>query len=162
MISFMTATVDDSAELSELADRIMMPYYRAFVEPARLERFYRENQTPAMIRQQIAVGHHHYWFIDENGQHIGYLALVIDGRSALLSKLYVDENCRSRGIGTAAFARARTEAAAAGCDRLYLHVDMDNQAAIAFYRRQGMQIGQMRPDDLEQGHGGLYSMECAL
>ena len=63
-----------------------------------------------------------------------------DGRDLqpYLSNLSVDESMRGKGVGRALVRAVESVASSCwGCSRIYLHVDADNDAAVALYRSEG-------------------------
>ena len=57
-----------------------------------------------------------------------------------IDDLFVKEEARRDGVGSALLAHARAFAGEKNCDRLELNVWAFNEAAIAFYRKNGLNI----------------------
>ena len=85
------------------------------------------------------------WFIQANGQLIGYFVLTLGfslefaGRFALLDEFYVAPAHRGRGAGAQALDYIQAAAASLGCDAIRLEVDRANPRVRAFYQRSGFQ-----------------------
>jgi GNAT superfamily N-acetyltransferase len=67
------------------------------------------------------------------------------GKAAWLEDMVVLPECRGRGIGAALLAHAVVGAREAGCLRLTLLSDEDNDQAHAVYAAEGFQFSGMRP-----------------
>ncbi len=67
------------------------------------------------------------------------------GKAAWLEDMVVRPECRGRGIGAALLAHAVVGAREAGCLRLTLLSDEDNDQAHAVYAAEGFQFSGMRP-----------------
>jgi ribosomal protein S18 acetylase RimI-like enzyme len=83
-------------------------------------------------------------FVAENeGRVAGVLTMIVyrslfhSGGTALINELVVDQDLRSRGIGRALVDRAVREAAEAGMDEIEVGTEVQNNAALRFYRGCG-------------------------
>ncbi|MBI1175275.1 MAG: GNAT family N-acetyltransferase [Sideroxydans sp.] len=67
------------------------------------------------------------------------------GRVAMLEDMVVRPGRRGSGAGSALLQAAIAHAQAAGCSRITLLTDQDNETAIRFYRRHGFEVSGMLP-----------------
>ena len=87
----------------------------------------------------------------EEGMPIGMLSLLytvspaLGARVALLEDFVVTKAARGQGVGSALLASAIGHARAAGCQRITLLTDGDNQGAQALYARHGFRASDMLP-----------------
>ena len=89
-------------------------------------------------------------YTDENDRMLGYCYCVFQrhrGQGAMtdhatlyIDDLCVDEACRGRGIGLALYNHVKQFAKENGCYNVTLNVWSKNEAALAFYRKIGMQV----------------------
>lgn len=79
---------------------------------------------------------------EENGREAGILELSHErwNNRMRVSNLWVAEDCRRAGVGTALMARAMEEARAAGARALVLETQSCNHPAICFYRKMGFSL----------------------
>lgn len=83
------------------------------------------------------------WLIEEAGRPLGYAVLTLGfsvelgGRDGFVDDLYLAEEARGRGIGSAVLDRLVEEARALGIGALHLEVEPGNEAAARLYRRAG-------------------------
>jgi ribosomal protein S18 acetylase RimI-like enzyme len=86
------------------------------------------------------------WLIQANGATVGYMVLTIGyslefhGRYALLDEFFVEEQWRSRGIGTEALGFAEEQCRSHGLKALRLEVVHENVRAMELYRRRGFEL----------------------
>jgi GNAT superfamily N-acetyltransferase len=80
-----------------------------------------------------------------NGEIIGVAAVSFawtlehGGRTAWLDELYVRQEHRARGVGTALLREVVTQVRSLGCAALDLEVDRDHRQAERLYEREGFQ-----------------------
>jgi len=83
------------------------------------------------------------WLIEADDQTVGYVILTLGyslefhGRDALVDELYVVEEARGQGIGTAVLGLLEEICRRLGVRALHLEVDRENVKAQALYRRVG-------------------------
>lgn len=85
-------------------------------------------------------------------------AIVLWRSGAMLGRLYsivVDPAYRGRGFAGLLLEACERACRARGCDRLGLEVRVDNQDAIAFYRRHGFEVVKRLDGYYERGAPGL-------
>jgi PhnO protein len=81
---------------------------------------------------------------EEEGKILGSINLRIEfqlhhaARIAEIMELYVDENCRSKGIGHQLFARACDHAKASDCTLIEVSCNQMRVRTHAFYEHEGM------------------------
>ena len=83
------------------------------------------------------------WLIETDEQAVGYVILTLGyslefhGRNALVDELYLVEEARGQGIGTAVLGLLEEICRRFGVRALHLEVDRENVRAQALYRRVG-------------------------
>ncbi|MDD5706357.1 MAG: GNAT family N-acetyltransferase [Kiritimatiellae bacterium] len=153
----MRRVVDDSdiAQVARLAREIWMRHYAPIIGAAQTNYMLDRFQSVAAIRGQLAEGYV-YCLADGPEGTAGYCALLAGkDRRLLLSKLYVRDDARRRGIGRAMVAFAEQHGQALGLRELWLTVNRHKSGSIAFYERVGFsQVGTQVTDI-----GGGYVMD---
>ena len=134
-ISFEWIGPDGADELSGIAYRVFMEVYTYEREDVVRE-FLDENQSPEAIRRQMLEGMS-YAYIDSDGARVGYVGFVMEGDSMHLSKLYVFDGFRDRGIGSAAMDMVEAIARERGASSIHLDANDKNSGALSLYRRKG-------------------------
>jgi len=89
-------------------------------------------------------------FVADDGEVCGYAfcqiqevhddRLLQDRKTLYIDDLCVDETARGQHIGRQLFDHVRAYAQAVGCDAITLNVWEGNDAAMRFYRNNGMQV----------------------
>lgn len=85
----------------------------------------------------------HSWFVIEDDAMVGYIILTFifsfeyGGTIAFIDELYIKESFRGRGLGKAAIAFVKEQAAGLGLCLLYLEVEHHNSNAQRLYQNAG-------------------------
>ncbi|MBN2712915.1 MAG: GNAT family N-acetyltransferase [Planctomycetes bacterium] len=129
----------DIPRLAELASHIWHAYFPAILSTEQIDFMVDEFQSALAISSQIEKGYE-YVVAAEGDEWFGYCGMVVDGDDLFISKLYLKEEARGKGLGKMLFKNAENLAREKKCKRLTLTVNRDNELAINFYRRMGMSI----------------------
>lgn len=99
--------------------------------------------TPAGTAEFLAKPDHHLLYAyDDGGEPVGMVSGVETthpdkGTEMFLYELSVAESARRSGVGVALVRALASLAAERGCYGMWVGVDLDNDAALATYRRAG-------------------------
>lgn len=86
------------------------------------------------------------FLIQAQNEEVGYVVITFSysmefgGRTAFVDDLFIREQFRGRGLGTAALNKVREYCAEQSVRALHLETGRDNVAAHALYRRAGFKI----------------------
>lgn len=143
-------------ELGRLVDDCWLPFAG---EMAELDDYNAlvENPRPAAVdyrRERFDDDDAATFVADDGGDLIGYVALsrsepapVFDrGPTGEIGEVYVRPECRGEGVATALLDRAHEWAAARGCERTALSVNVANEAARSLYDGQGYDSRRLKLD----------------
>lgn len=118
------ATAEDIVEISQLAYEVLPERYSSGVFSSFFERF------PEGL-----------WVAMENARVVGFLIGVMPGvGSARVLMLGVVPGCRKQGVGTGLLAAFRAALEPFHVLSIHLEVLTTNEAALAFYRKNGFEI----------------------
>ena len=112
-------------------------------------------QSAAAIAEQTEKENYIYFFIADGDREIGYCAVRPLEDSLFLSKLYLEEECRGRGVGQRALAQVCAIAKRLALPRVWLTVNKGNARAIRAYEK----FGFVRTDSTVTDIGGGYAMD---
>ena len=150
-------TPDEIDAVAKLAHEIWNEYFPPIIGQAQVDYMLAELQSPAAIAKQTRELGHEYLIVLHEGEHAGYFALVpgSSGDSMQLSKLYLKRAARGRGLGKTVIGYIEERCVACGIHELWLTVNKDNAASIAFYER----VGFVTTDSAVTDIGGGFAMD---
>jgi diamine N-acetyltransferase len=135
----------------ELIKKIWPSHYTPIIGEAQVEYMLATYQSRENILEEIS-NKASYYIIVYSGQDAGYLAYEKRGDEMYLSKLYVLEELRNRGIGRAGFGFVEKAAREAGAAKISLNVNKNNTNSIEAYKKFGFTIEREMIKDLGQGY----------
>ena len=112
-------------------------------------------QSAAAMRRQTERENYIYFRIRIGGETAGYCALKPEREKLFLSKLYLSEDRRGRGLGQRALAIVAEDARRLGLKSVYLTVNKGNARAIRAYEK----FGFVRTGDEVTDIGGGFAMD---
>ena len=152
MATLIPVLTDEELLITEkLADIVWRAHYIPIVGKAQIDYMLEKFQSFAAMKQQIAEGYR-YYLIYENNEAAGYFAIQERGRSLFLSKLYVLEDWRNRGLAKLALDFIEKEANTAGLEQIDLTVNKENTGSIAAYERMGFKNAGPIIADIGRGY----------
>ena len=143
--------------IARLADTIWREHYTPIIGEGQVSYMLQRFQSARAIEQQAASGMRYYVLWHE-GQPAGYCAYEKRGEELFLSKIYVLQSLRGKGLGKAALQFVVDQARQEACKRITLTVNKNNAGSIAAYLRMGFRQGP----PVQQDIGGGYIMDDYL
>lgn len=135
MIDLQFIRPEDAEKISEIAYRLFFEVYP--YEPEEVvKEFLDENQSPESIRTQMSAGIR-YAFITLDDETAGYVAFGISDGTMTISKLYLFEDFRGRGVGSETLELVESFARKECVSVIRLEVNYENTGAIRLYIRKG-------------------------
>ena len=119
-------------------------------------------QSVPAVSAQLQHGYT-YYFICEEGMPAGYIGIVQEEDRLFLSKLYIDQAFRGRGLARKALGFLRMFCKERGLAGIYLTVNRNNTGSVAAYEKMGFQ--KVREQVAEIGGGYVmddYIMELPV
>ena len=152
---FVQAKESDAEELAPFIASLWHSAYDGLLGPAQVDYMTGKFQSAAEIRRQMREDGYLYYFLRRGGENIGYCALHPEADSLFLSKLYLAENCRGKGIGQRALGEVTGIARKLGKERVYLTVNKGNARAVRAYEKFGFTLAESIVTDI----GGGFAMD---
>jgi diamine N-acetyltransferase len=152
----MVATQTDVAEVARLAAVIWREHYLPIIGRQQVDYMLAQFQSAQAIAAQVADGYEYYLIVYQS-QSAGYAAVVadLDTSSLLLSKIYVEKSLRGHGLGKKALAFIEDLCRQRGIGIIWLTVNKNNTASIAWYER----FGFINAGPIVQDIGGGFVMD---
>lgn len=143
---------NDMTKLAALASKIWHEYWTEILTESQIEYMLENFQSVNAIEKQLAEEHYNYYFIsDENNENIGYFGISNKENYMFLSKLYLSEEYRRKGIGKAAFEKIKQLTAKENMSTIRLTVNKYNTNTINAYKKWGFIITDAVITDIGSG-----------
>lgn len=139
--------------LAELAHEIWFSYFPPLITYPQTEYMVEKFQSHPALCAQIASGYE-YWFILHEGEIAGYFGVKRESEGLFLSKLYLKEAARGKGLASAAMRFIEDYAVESSLRAIHLTVNRGNAHTIAVYQRLGFRI----TGEVDSDIGGGYFM----
>lgn len=149
------ARPEEHADLAQLIDRLWHSAYDGLLGPDQVAYMTQKFQSVPAIEEQIRSDNYLYFFLEKEGARIGYCALRPEKEKLFLSKLYLVDELRGRGVGQLALAEIAEDARRMGLSAVYLTVNKGNARAVRAYEK----FGFVRTDSTVTDIGGGYVMD---
>lgn len=138
-------------QLAQLADiDILMRYMREFYEFDHSDAFDEISAQAAMEKVVADKAAGRVWLIQVDEETVGYMVMTLfyrleyRGYGAFLDELYIREDRRKQGIGTAALAFLEQACQQLDIAVLQLEVEKDNVETVALYEQVGFESQNRR------------------
>ena len=109
-------------------------------------------QSAEAVSSQIETGWE-YYLASLDGVPVGYTGLVpdIESKRLMLSKIYVRESARGKGVGNSLIDYAEQKCRNEGFETLWLTVNRFNKNPIAWYKQHGFSTVDEVKKDIGRG-----------
>ncbi|MDE6474384.1 MAG: GNAT family N-acetyltransferase [Clostridia bacterium] len=146
-------TNQDIEKMSRLATDIMKKHYDPIVGSATNDYMLEKYQSVRGITQEINDGAE-YYFVDLDGESIGFVAVDAKEDYLYLSKFYLDIDHRGKGYASQMMAFVKDCAKSRGLNKIKLNVNADNLNTVAVYKRFGFEV----VEEYQRAVGDGYSV----
>lgn len=140
--------VKDIKELAKLADNIWHEYWTVILSPKQIDYMIENFQSEKAISNQIKEENYTYYFINKDGENIGYTGVSDKKDYLFLSKLYISKEYRGQGIGTKAFEFIKS---VSNGQKIRLTVNKYNHNTISAYKKWGFKTIDSVVTDIGSG-----------
>lgn len=149
-------TDEQITELCELAKKIWNEYSICFITQDQIDYMLEKFQSEQAVKAQISFQKYQYYFLEEDGENIGYFAVQRQKDNLFLSKIYIDKDHRGKGFARKAFNNAIVKIAAElELPKITLTVNKYNIPSVCVYEK----LGFVRIDSVETDIGNGYIMD---
>lgn len=149
-------TDEQIAELCNLAKEIWNEYSIRFISQEQIDYMLEKFQSEQSIKGQVNFQKYRYFFLEEDGENIGYFAIQHKKNELFLSKVYIKKDFRGKGYFRKAFNNAITKLAIElELPQITLTVNKYNLPSVCIYENMGFS----RVDSIETDIGDGYIMD---
>ena len=152
IVTFLPVTLEEPenvSELSALASEIVKEHYDPILGSEQNDYMIRMFQSVPAITEQLQHGYR-YYLIRDNGKDAGFLGFYPKEEEMYISKFYLHQDYRGRGLSREMLKFVVRETKALGMDRITLNVNKYNDAILA-YEKLG--FTRLRAEVNDIGHG---------
>ena len=140
-------TDEQICELCTLAKEIWNEYSICFIDQDQIDYMLEKFQSEQAVKGQINFQKYRYYFLEEDGENIGYFAVQQKKDELFLSKFYIKKDYRSRGYGRKAFLAINEVAKELELSKITLTVNKYNFVAVCVYEKLGFErVGEAETD----------------
>lgn len=134
--------------LAELSETTFRHTYAPFNHPGDMDLECKRSFSEVVVMAELLDPDIMYWLAAVDETALGYVKLrfapcpspFTEGKHLEVSRLYVRETAKGRGIGISLLDQAIATARQNGCRGVWLGVWKENHAAIGFYERRGFRL----------------------
>ncbi len=163
MTDFIKVEKENIKELASMAWEIWFEYWKSILTLGQIYYMVNKFQSELALIEQIEKENYTYYFIEHDGNLIGYFGIVPKDNHLFLSKLYLMKDYRSKGLGKKAFEKIKELAKEQNFNKIQLTVNKVNLKTIRRYESWGFK--NLRPLVTHIGDGYVmddYLMEYNL
>lgn len=144
--------IKDIDAIETLAREILPEVYHGIVPKEHINYLIESMHSVKAINANYIDEVNHYYLLNYNKLHIGYLHLEIQEDAIFLQKIYIQKGYRKKHIGSTAIAFTNQFAKKRGKKRIFLTVHEQLPNTIAFYKNHGFKIIKKLHHTFENGH----------
>ena len=126
--------------LADLASEIWHKYWPKILSPAQIDYMVAKFQSFNAIKEQIEDEGYIYNIMEYEGKNIGYFGAYLKDDYLFLSKIYIKDDFRGRGLGKEAFKKIIDIAKEQNKNSIRLTVNKYNTNTIKTYEKWGFSI----------------------
>jgi len=140
-----------------LAKEIWNQHFTPIIGPAQVTYMLDKFQSYSAIKKQIQEGYK-YFLMDYDNTPVGYSGVHEEDGRLFLSKIYIKENCRGKGISSAVIDFYVSLCRNRNLSKIWLTCNKNNYNSIAAYEHMGFVTVRTQVADI--GHG--YVMDDVI
>ena len=138
---------DDIKVLAKLTSEIWHEYWPIILSSEQIDYMVEKFQSEEAITEQIKNENYQYYFINRNGENVGYVGISPKEEYLFLSKLYLKKEFRHLGFGRKTIAALKDF----GFKKIRLTVNKYNKNTIDAYFKYGFKIIDSVVSDIGNG-----------
>lgn len=156
-------TEEDLRQLAALAKEIWEQHFTPIIGEAQVAYMLEQFQSYSALKRAVVEEGYRYWFLCRDGQIVGYTGVHPENGALFLSKLYLRQSERGKGLARQAFSFLCEFARQEGCGKIWLTCNRNNLNSYQIYLHLGFSV--VREQDAQIGNGFVmndYVMEYPI
>jgi ribosomal protein S18 acetylase RimI-like enzyme len=148
---------EDITEIVQMADKVWRQHFPGIISDEQIDYMLAKMYSPGVISQELESGQAEYYFILNEGRHVGFCSFGPSAQEAemKLHKLYVLPQYQRNGFGNSTLNCIEQLCRKRKFDTLTLAVNKHNSSAIHAYRSRDFSIEEAVAVDI----GGGFIMD---
>ena len=146
---------EDLLHLASMAGTIWRECYASILSGEQIEYMLSKFLSVNVLSRQVSVEGYEYYFVECDGERVGFVGVKVEEKRLFLSKLYIKEEYRGRGISSVALGFLEEKCHREALLAIYLTVNKYNDRAYNVYINKGYKV----VDDVVTDIGSGYVMD---
>lgn len=142
---------EDIRALAALATEIWHEYFVSIITKEQIDYMVEKFQSYPALKKAIEEEHYTYFLAYEGGATIGFCGVKPEQDRLFLSKLYLHQNARGKGLSSILLKQAISFAREQGKKAIYLTCNKFNQHSLDVYRAKGFRDIDSVQTDIGRG-----------
>ena len=138
-------------EFAKMAKIVWNEHFTSIIGKAQVDFMLEKFQSEHAVTEQINNQGYKYYFIEIEGNKVGYYGIHEEEENLFLSKLYIMKDHRKKGYASLAFEFLRNMCKENGLKSIYLTVNKYNTDTIQVYEAKGFKIIKDQVSDIGNG-----------
>ncbi|MDR6884183.1 GNAT family N-acetyltransferase [Bacillus sp. 3255] len=148
----MISSPEEIAEAARLAAAIWREYYVTLITIEQIDYMIDKFQSVPAMTDQIHHQGYEYFFIQQEGAAVGYMAVKPVEGKLFLSKFYIAKEHRGHGYATQALAFLEQLCQQRSLSHIWLTVNRHNESSIGVYESKGFRTVREQMADIGNGY----------
>jgi Acetyltransferases len=137
--------------LARLASEIWNEYFVGIIAVEQIEYMLGKFQSVEALTDLVGRRGYEYYFMNANGENVGYLGIKPEEEKLFLSKFYIRKEHRGQGYASQAIRFLETECRGRGLGAIWLTVNRHNDSTISIYGKKGFRVVREQAADIGNG-----------
>jgi ribosomal protein S18 acetylase RimI-like enzyme len=148
-------TREDVEAAARLASEIWNEYFVSIISTGQIDYMLDKFQSAHAMTDQIERQGYEYYFMQADGENVGYMGIKPEETKLLLSKFYILKACRGQGYASQAVCFLEELCKNRKLNAIWLTVNRHNASTIAVYEKKGFRTVREQAADI----GGGFVMD---
>jgi len=138
-------------EFAKMAEIVWNEHFTSIIGKNQVDYMLEKFQSEQAVTEQINNHGYEYFFIEIEGNKVGYVGIHKEEKKMFLSKLYILKDYRKKGYASLAFEFLRYRCKENGLNSIYLTVNKYNLDTIQVYEAKGFKTIKEQVSDIGNG-----------